>query len=334
MLTATLTKTFLKRQPLLLDGGMGQELLHRGMKREHNLWSANALSTMPEVVREIHKDYIHAGADIITTNTYATVRQRLEPAGMGAEFASLNEQAGVLAQQALEATYSTRSKEVWVAGSLPPLSLSFRPDLVGDFDDIVPEYQEQAEILAPYVDLFICETMSTSMEAKAAVIGALSTGKPVWVSWALEDDIHHNKVPRLRSQETLQEAISAIADYPIYGYLVNCSTPESITAAIPEMVKVATQTAQENYTSVDAPAIDKPDPIVGAYANGFAPLPKNWQSTAKRDEHGTRAELSPNRYATFAQQWLADGAQVIGGCCEIGPAHIAKLRELLDENSR
>ncbi|MEM7536997.1 MAG: homocysteine S-methyltransferase family protein [Chloroflexota bacterium] len=334
MLTATLTKTFLKRQPLLLDGGMGQELLHRGMNRAHNLWSANALVTMPEVVQEIHEDYIRAGADIITTNTYATVRQRLEPAGMGAEFAALNEQAGVLAQQALESTRATRTKEVWVAGSLPPLAPSFRPDLVDDFEALVPEYEEQAKILAPYVDLFICETMSTSIEAKAAAVGALTTGKPVWVSWTLADDLRVDGPPCLRSQETLQEAIAAIADYPIYGYLVNCSTPESITAAIPELVKIAAQMTQDKYTTTDGSAIDKPDPIVGAYANAFAPLPKDWQFTAKRDEHGIRSELSPNRYATFAQQWLADGVQVIGGCCETGPAHIAVLRELLDENSK
>jgi len=164
---------------ILMDGGMGQELRRRGIKGSNILWSAYALVTAPQSVSDIHRDYIKAGAQIITTNTYSTIRRRLEDAAIGSSFEKLNIAAGRLAMAARDDC----GVDVLIAGSLPPLQGSYRPDLVEDFDIIEPFYREQAEILAPFVDFFLCETMSCSTEAKAAATGAASTGKPVWVSW-------------------------------------------------------------------------------------------------------------------------------------------------------
>ncbi|CAN5603047.1 hypothetical protein BH23CHL5_BH23CHL5_28550 [soil metagenome] len=169
---------------VLLDGGMGRELRFRGVEILDTIWSANALLTAPDVVRDIHRDYIAAGADIITTNTYSTIRADLAKEGIEDQFERLNLLACSLAIEAR----AESAKPVWIAGSLPPLHGSYRPDLVRPFEEIEPLYREQAAILAPHVDLFLCETMSSAVEALAAASAASRTGKPVWVSFTLHED--------------------------------------------------------------------------------------------------------------------------------------------------
>ena len=153
---------------IILDGGMGRELRFRGVEIPDTIWSANGLLVAPEVVLQIHLDYIAAGADIITTNTYGVVRKNLAKIGMEGRFAELNRLACTLAREARESS----GQPVWVAGSLPPLRGSYRPDLVGPFEVIEPLYREQAKLLAPYVDLLLCETMSSAAEGKTAASGA------------------------------------------------------------------------------------------------------------------------------------------------------------------
>lgn len=292
----------------LLDGGMGQELLRRGMQRaNHALWSANALLAEPALVQSVHEDYLRAGADIITTNTYSTSRERLEGADMGSQMEKLNQRAGTLAERARE----TAGREALIAGSLPPFRGSYRPDRVGDFEEIEPKYREQAEILAPHVDLFLCETMSTAEEARAAATGAASTGKPVLVSWTVVEDLPEDtdSIP-LRSGESLDEAFAAVSDLPIDGFLLNCSPPESLTAAMPALRRLT----------------DRP---VGGYANGFADIPEGWRETVDATPE-KREDLNPSTYAAHVERWLEDGAQIVGGCCEVGPEHIERLRQVVD----
>ena len=143
---------------VLLDGGMGRELRHRGIEIPDTIWSANALLESPDTVRDVHADYIAAGADVIITNTYGIIRAELAREGLEERFAELNVQACKLAQEARAAG----GRQVLIAGSLPPLRGSYRPDRVGPYDEIEPLYREQAEILMPHVDLFICETMSSA----------------------------------------------------------------------------------------------------------------------------------------------------------------------------
>lgn len=293
---------------VLLDGGMGQELLRRGMRRtSHALWSANALLDEPALVQSVHEDYLRAGADIITTNTYSTSRERLEGADLGDRMVEINRQAGRLAEQAREAV----GRDALIAGSLPPFRGSYRPDQVGDFEEIEPKYREQAEILAPHVDLFLCETMSTAEEARAAATGATATGKPVFISWTVVEDVPEDAdaVP-LRSGESLADALAAVSDLPVRGFLLNCSPPESLTVAMPLLERLT----------------DRP---VGGYANGFACIPEGWQETTDASPE-KRQDLTPNVYAKYAEQWLKDGAQIVGGCCEVGPEHIERLREVVD----
>jgi len=292
-------------RPALLDGGMGRELRNRGVPILDTIWSANALLVAKDTVLQVHKDYIAAGADIITTNTYGIIRSELKKEGIEDKFVELNRLAGKLA-----ITASRSSEEgVAVAASLPPLRGSYRPDLVGKFDEIVPLYREQAEILEPYCDLFICETMSSGEEARAAATAVAEFGRPIWVSFTL----HEDKSGKLRSGETIAAAAAKLKDLPVSGILANCAAPESIDAAMPELAKLGK--------------------VAGGYANTFQDIPKDWVMDGKKPTDGLlklREDLDPEHYAVHAKTWLAAGARVIGGCCGTGPAHIARLKQLIE----
>lgn len=300
---------FLHR-PLLLDGGMGRELRFRGVETPPTIWSASALLSAPEVVRQIHLDYILAGADIITNNTYGIIRRDLARVGMEDRFAELNTLACSLANEARAAV----DRPVLIAGSLPPLHGSYRPDLVRPFEQIEPLYREQAELLAPHVDLLLCETMSSAAEGRAAARAACQTGIPVWVSWTL----HEDRSGRLRSGETVGEAIAAVSDLPVTGFLLNCCPPESITNALPDLLATGARYA-------------------GGYANTFALIPEDWTLDGAKDSDGVltlRQDLDPESYATHVGDWLEAGATVVGGCCGTRPAHISHIYERLIQPRR
>ncbi len=292
-------------KPLLLDGGMGRELKARGVDIMTSIWSANGLVSAPQIVQQIHTDFISAGADVITANTYGIIRGNLAKEGMEHRFKELNLLACDLAKQACQQV----DRPVLVAGSLPPLAGSFRPDLVGEIREITPLYQEQADLLAPHVDLLLCETMSSASEAKAAAMAACQTGKPVWVAWSLHEDRSGN----LRSGESIQEAADMISDLPVSGHLANCSSPESISKAMPYLAEIG-------------------GAHFGGYANAFEPIPEDWELDGSKDSDGLldmRSDLDPVQYAQHVARWLQDGATVVGGCCGTGPAHIAKLNQLI-----
>ena len=283
---------------ILLDGSMGQELINRKASGQGVLWSAKALFDAPEAVQEVHEDYIRAGADIITTNSYSCIRNNFEPEGLLDRLGEMNFLAAELAQRARDVC----GKPVLIAGSMGPQRGSYRPDLVGSFEETEALYREQAEFLAPHVDFFICETLSCVVEARAAVIAAKSTGKPVWLSWSIED----SGAAKLRSGESIREAWEDIAGSGISAVLLNCSPPEAISKVLPELVSLS-----------DLP--------VGAYANAFTPIPEKWDYHGEESIPPSRTDVTPQAYADHAAGWIAAGARIIGGCCEVGPAHIAEL---------
>ncbi|CAN5886093.1 homocysteine S-methyltransferase family protein [soil metagenome] len=288
---------------LLLDGGMGQELFSRGLAQSDRLWGARALIEAPETVREIHRSYLDAGADIITTNTYSTSLPSLERSGATERFAELNETAGHLAQQARD----DHGRDALIAGSLPPLGGSYRPDQVGDDLWMVDNYRQMAEALAPFVDVLLAETLSTSAEARAAASAAVSVARPIWIGWTVDVEGH------LLGGETVSEAVDGMK---INGVMANCAPPEAVSQAIPAMVASGAER-------------------VGGYANGFAGVPEGWDVAAVGiDELGQRADLDPDAYAAIVADWLDAGANVIGGCCQIGADHIAALRALIDDRAR
>ena len=287
---------------ILLDGGMGQELINRGVSGQGVLWSAKALFDNPPAVQAVHEDYIRAGADVITTNSYACIRNNFAPLGLLDRLGEMNRLAAMLARQARDKA----GKNVLIAGSMGPQNGSYRPDLVGAYDETEALYREQAGFLAPFVDLFICETMSCIREARAAATAALSTGKPVWLSWSIED----SGEARLRSGESVLEAWKDIDGMGISAVLLNCSPPEAIGKVLPELAALS-----------NVP--------VGAYANAFTPIPEKWDFHGETSIPPPRTDVTPQAYAEHAASWLKSGARIIGGCCEVGPSHIEYLNKTL-----
>ncbi len=288
---------------ILLDGGMGQEIVNRGGKGGYGEWATAALYEDPDLVRQIHADYIHAGADVITTNTYGTTRARLRHVGIEDRLGELLRAAGQLASEACD--HSARG-DVRIATSVPPLEASYASEFTLSFAQTAGEFAELMDLLDPYVDIFLGETLSTIFEAKAFLEAASGRGKSIWLSLTLQDHGSSN----LRSGESLSEAIESFGNDAPDALLINCCTPDSMTGALP-----------------DLQASGMP---FGAYANGFVEIPDAW------DEHGgvaqlaTRTDLTPEVYAREARKWIAGGASIVGGCCEVGPAHIARLRQLID----
>ncbi len=276
---------------ILLDGGMGQELVHRAGDRPTPLWSTQVMIDHPGLVAQVHADYRDAGATVHTTNTYAILHDRLEGTGMEDQFAAL---------------YAAALKEAAgvgvLAGAIGPIGASYRPDLMPAHDVAVAIYTEIAQILAPKVDLIICETVASVAHARAVLEAAAATGKPVWLALTVDD----TDGTKLRSGEPVADvfAVAGAAS----AILANCSSPEAIDAAMDVLA-----------------ACGKP---FGGYANGFTKISDGFLGDKPTvDALTARKDLGPDEYAGFAMGWIAKGATIVGGCCEVGPAHIAKLAE-------
>jgi S-methylmethionine-dependent homocysteine/selenocysteine methylase len=287
---------------ILTDGGMGQELLRRAQAPPTPLWSAGPLIDEPHLVHDLHVEFIRAGARVITINAYGATPERLAREGLPELFEPLQKRAIDLAHSAREDAQA--GEDVLITGCLPPLFGSYHPSLTIPFEETLAIYRRIVAAQADGVDVMLCETMASAEEARAAAIAASESGKPVWLAWTLADD----GPPRLRSGETLSAAADALADIPLAARLVNCSQPEAIAKALPELVALGGQ--------------------VGAYANAF--------TSVDRLKHGgtvdvldARDDLDPAAYAEFAMGWVAAGATIVGGCCEVGPEHIAVLRDRL-----
>jgi homocysteine S-methyltransferase len=247
----------------------------------------------PGLVAEVHADYRAAGATVHTTNSYAVHRDRLEGTGYEDQFVAL------IAAALEEAQGMGR-----IAGSIGPLIASYRPDIHPAHDIAVPLYAEVATLLAPGVDLLICETVASVAHARAVLAATLPLGKPVWLSVTIDDE----DGSRLRSGEPVAEVL-AVAN-GASALLANCSAPEAMAAALD--------------------ALGQGDLPFGAYANGFTQITKDFlKNKPTVDSLSARRDLGPDAYADFALGWIDRGATIVGGCCEVGPAHIARLAQAI-----
>jgi S-methylmethionine-dependent homocysteine/selenocysteine methylase len=286
---------------VLLDGGMGQELTRRHGAPPHPLWSAKVMWEDPDAVRAAHEDFLAAGARVITVNAYTLTRPRLARHGEEDRLVELQRLACRLAGEARAAAGGGAA----IAGCLPPLAGSYRAEVVPPFEEALALYREIVALQAPHVDLFLAETLTTGTEARAAATAAAEAGLPVWIAWTLMD----GGDTRLRGGETLAEADAALAGLPVAARLANCCHPESVDAAMPELA-----------------ALGGP---FGGYANGFvsvAPLVPGGTVAALE----ARGDLGPDAYARHALGWVEAGATIVGGCCEVGPAHIAEIARQLE----
>jgi len=289
----------------LLDGGMGQELVHRAGDRPTPLWSTTVMMEHPGLVGQVHDDYFAAGAMVATTNTYAIHRDRLVKAGIEDQFAALH---GL----ALDAAATSRAAAgrgrpgLRIAGSIGPLVASYRPETHPPHDVAVALYAEVAGVLAARVDLILCETVASVAHARAVLQGARRAGVPVWLSVTVDD----RDGARLRSGEPVAEAAAVAVAEGAGAVLANCSAPEAMARAL------------DGLAGVGLP--------FGAYANGFTMITADFlKDSPTVDALQARRDLGPATYAGFALGWVAQGATIVGGCCEVGPAHIAALHRAL-----
>jgi S-methylmethionine-dependent homocysteine/selenocysteine methylase len=282
----------------VLDGGTGRELARIGAPFSQPLWSAQALIEDPEYVRRVHESYVAAGAEVITTNTYS-----LNPFHLGHELFErdgrrLTSLAASIAREVADGHPGVR-----VAGCLPPVLGSYRPDLF-----VREEARPILDVLvldqAPFVDLWLAETQSSIAEA-GFVRDVLDTHRqtaPLWISFTLHDELVEDD-PRLRSGESVVDAAHAAEHLGAEALLFNCSQPEVMEPAI---------VAAEAATRLP----------IGVYANAFV---LDHALAANAGLHDIRKDVTPERYLELAKRWMAAGATIVGGCCGIGPEHISAL---------
>ena len=290
---------------------MGRELERRGAPFKQPEWSALAMMEAPETVKEVHEDFIKSGAQVISTNSYALVPFHIGEERFHDRGRALAASSGQIARAAVEETGS----DTLVAASIPPLFGSYRADLFqpGRVAEIASPLIEG---LGPYIDLWLCETQSLLAEAisvKSLIDSLDDQKKPVWISFTLED-AELTSEPLLRSGEPLVDAVKAVAEIGVDAILFNCCQPEVIGEAI--------QVTRDKLTFLNTLEIG-----IGAYANAFPPQPKHATANEGLDE--IRADLTPVAYLNWARQWQQKGATLIGGCCGVGPEHIALLTEKL-----
>ena len=296
----------LSNRVVLLDGGMGQELLKRSQHAPTPLWSASVMLDEANLVREVHSDYIRSGARVITLNNYTATPTRLADQGIGDAFESLHQAAiaAATASRSAHVAQNTPGHAVRIAGCLPPLVSSYHAEDVPNEATCARDYTRLVQAQEAGVDLFLCETLTTALEVQTATAAGVASGKPVWTSMTVSD----TDGTLLRSGEPLEIAVQTAVAAGASAVLINCSWPEAITQGLPILA-----------------ACGLP---FGAYANGFT-------DAAALEAGGTveglrvRTDLGPDAYAVHAMRWVAMGARLVGGCCEVGPAHIQRLSEVL-----
>jgi S-methylmethionine-dependent homocysteine/selenocysteine methylase len=270
---------------ILLDGAMGTELERRGVDTGLPLWSANALLQAPHAARAIHADYRRAGAQVLTANTFRTNLRTLARAGLDGRMGEMVNLAVALAKDAGPGA---------VAGSIAPVEDCYSPWLVPPDEDLAREHAALARCLAEAgCDLVLVETMNTIREAAIAARAAAATGLPVWVSFMLDD------ANRLLSGEPLADAVRVVLPIRPQAVLVNCLPVAQVPAALALLRAEAGAAA-----------------LIGAYANAGRVEAGAWSMA-----NG----VSPDDYGRAAGGWIAQGADIVGGCCGTTPDHIAAV---------
>lgn len=307
-----------QNKPILLDGATGTELDRRGVNTSLPLWSARALIENPATVRAIHADYIAAGAELITTNTFRTHRRTLDRAGQFNRSRELTQLAVQLAREAVESS----GQAVFIAGSMSPLEDCYSPHLVPPEAELRVEHQEMARDLAEAgCDVLLIETMNTIREAVIAAEAAISTGLPVCVSFVVgpngrppddPDAALGHEALLLLSGEAIEDAVRTVSRVRPNAILINCVPFNAIDRAFDQLCLASnppTRTAPGSRSNV------------GLYANiGHADAKVGWVLTD---------EVRPEAYARRAREWISRGAKIVGGCCGTTPDHIAAIKNIM-----
>ena len=288
---------------LLIDGGLGQELVRRSPSPAHHQWSLQVMLEHPNLVAEVHRDYFNAGAKVACINTYAITRSRVT---RGEELPSIDELLNRALQLAKRGANLSDNADAAMIASLPPLVASYRPDTQLPLEQAISEYRELIDMQKTAVDGFLAETIPSIKEAQAVLTAAEQADVKIMLALTVSDE--NGQV--LRSGEPLVDALSAIESFEPLAVVINCSKPEVVSQALPVLAKSRFR--------------------FGAFANGFTSVTA-LEPGGVVDVLEARQDLGPDQYAAFANSWLEAGATVIGGCCEVGPDHIKALDILLQK---
>jgi len=295
------------KETRILDGGMGQELLARGMEPNGTLWSANALlqDKYHQLLLDTHLDFIKSGAEVIVTTTFTTRKTRLRDNNVEDKFEYLNNKAGQIAQKAKKIY-----PNILIAGGLPPQYLTYEADTRSE-NEIKDDFYHQAKILNPYIDFFYFDVLSSVREFKIAIECIKEFDKPYLIG------AHISEGTKLPSGESISEIITEIDHDKLLGIILSCISPENYDLNLKEI------------KSLNIP--------FGFKLNGFIktnPKPNytgayNKSKTGNPNEFlGQRKDLTPDKMAEFAKKFQDAGATILGGCCETRPLHIKAFSKL------
>jgi len=288
-----------RQQIVLLDGATGTELEQRGVSMHGTAWSAEALLTAPDIVQAVREDYIRAGADIITCNSFSLAKHMLLRAGLDKQFRRLNTEAIAVARKARK---KAANQPVAIAGSIAPTTFCADPHhCYPPLADAFSWYEEQALILAEAgADILLIEMIEDITQGSLAVKAALTTGLPVWLGFSCRRNAQ-GELMLWEFEHTLAEGVEAVGRFGgDAAFIMHTETRDAADA-------LAILSAHWQG-------------IRGVYAHSGEFIMPNWQFSNV---------ISPEAYACAARQWVDMGAHIVGGCCGIGPAHIRLLKEVL-----
>ena len=294
------------KQTRILDGGMGQELLARGMKPNGTLWSANAIlnENYHKLVRDTHRDFVKAGAEVIVTTTFTTRRKRLKENNIEDKFEYLNKKAGEIAQEVKK-----EFPDILIAGGLPPQGLTYEADERNE-EDITKTFNEQAKLLNPYIDFFYFDVWSSIKEFKCGIKAIKEFKKPYLIG------IHISEGTKLPSGEKVSD-IKSILDDQLLGVMLSCVSPENYEKNLKELKNLNVPFGFK----LNGFMTTKPK---GGYTSNYF---KN--SGGNPNEFlGQRHDFTPNMIGKIAKDFKENGATILGGCCETRPAHIKAMAEI------
>ena len=216
------------KQTRILDGGMGQELLARGMKPNGTLWSANAIldENYHQLLQDTHRDFIKAGAEVIVTTTFTTRRKRLRENNIEDKFEYLNIKAGEIAHKVKK-----EFPNVLIAGGLPPQELTYEADERSE-EEIINTFNEQARLLNDYVDFFYFDVLSSVREFKLAIEAIKNFEKPYLIGAHISEGV------RLPSGEKVSKIITEIKHKKLLGLMLSCVSPENYEHNLEEIKKL------------------------------------------------------------------------------------------------
>ena len=291
----------------ILDGGMGQELLARGMDPNGTLWSANALlqKKYHQLLLDTHLDFIRSGAEVIVTNTFTLRRKRLDENKVGNKFEYLNIKAGEIAKKTKEFY-----PNVLIAGGLPPQDNTYLADIRKD-DVIRESFYDQAKILDPFIDFFYFDVLSSIKEIKLAIDAIKSFNKSYLIG------AHISEGTKLPSNENISDILNEIEYKNLLGLILSCVSPENYEKNLNEIKNLGIPFGFKLNAFVTT--VNTKGSYMAAYK----------KSKGNPNEFlGQRKDLTPKKMLEYAKKFRDAGATILGGCCETRPDHIKEFTKL------